>query len=59
MAPGVMAAVCLTVTSVFRARLMAATIIVATCVSALFGLAVIYIGNPFWAIWLKIAAPWP
>ncbi len=52
---GVLFAVYLAVTGVTRAQLMALAIIFATFVSALFGAAIVLIGEPFITIWLSIA----
>ena len=54
---GVLFAVYLAVTGAPRARTMALAIILATFVSALFGLAVVVIGDPFRTIWLYLATP--
>ena len=52
---GVLFAVYTCVDSVHRAKLMLMAVIAATFVSALWGFAVAFIGNPFLTIWLHIA----
>lgn len=52
---GVLCATCLAVTTLRRARLMALTFVVATTVSAVFGLAVAFVQEPFLTVWLTIA----
>ena len=52
---GVLCATCLAVTTLRRARLMALTFVVATFVSAIFGLAVAFVQEPFLTVWLSIA----
>ncbi len=54
---GVLFAMYLAVTGAPRARTMTLAIIGATFVSALFGLAVVVIGDPFRTIWLYLATP--
>ena len=54
---GVLFAICMAVTSAFRAWLMIAAIVLATLGSALFGLAVLWVGNSFWAFWIDVANP--
>ena len=54
---GILFAVYLTVTSAGRAWLMIATGVLAAVVSVLFGLAVVYLGEPFWSFWLDVSAP--
>ena len=54
---GILFAVYLTVTSAGRAWLMIATGVLAAVVSVLFGLAVVYLGDPFWSFWLDVSAP--
>ena len=56
---GILFAVYLTVTSAGRAWLMIATGVLAAVVSVLFGLAVVYLGDPFWSFWLDVSAPLP
>ena len=52
----ILLAVYLTVDNLQRARLLALAVIAATFVSALWGLAVAFIGDPFLTIWLHIAS---
>ena len=52
---GVLCATCLAVTTLRRARLMALTFVVATTISAVFGLAVAFMQEPFLTVWLTIA----
>ncbi len=52
---GVLFAVYRCVDSIHRAKLMALAIIAATLVSALWGMAVAFIGDPFLSVWLQIA----
>ncbi len=53
---GLLFAVYLSVDSAQRARLMVMAIVVATFVSALFGIAVALFGDPFLTVWLQIAS---
>ena len=57
---GVLCATCLCVDSVRRAALMALAFVVATFASAVFGLAVAFIREPFLSLWLQVAdvQPW-
>ena len=52
---GVLCATCLAVTTLRRARLMVLTFVAATFVSAIFGLAVAFVQEPFLTVWLSIA----
>ena len=54
---GILCAVYLTVTSAGKAWFMIAAGIFAAFVSALFGLAIIYIGESFWSLWIVLADP--
>ena len=54
---GILFAVYLTVASAARAWLMIATGVLVAVVSVLFGLAVVYLGDPFWSFWLDVSAP--
>ena len=56
---GILFAVYLTVTGAGKAWFMIAAGVVAAFVSALFGLATIYIGEPFWSLWFVLANPSP
>ena len=53
---GILLAVYLTVDNLQRAVLLALAVVAATFVSALWGLAVAFIGDPFLTIWLHIAS---
>ena len=52
---GVLFAVYLSVDTVYRARLLALVVIGAALVSTLFGMAVLFIGEPFLSAWFRIA----
>lgn len=52
---GILFAVYLSVDSVSRATLLAMAVVMATVVSALFGVGIIFVGDPFLTIWLHIA----
>ena len=54
---GILFAVYLTVASAGRAWLMIATGVFGATLSVLFGLAVVYLGDPFWSFWLDVSAP--
>ena len=51
---GILLAVYYSVDSVYRIKLMLLVIVLATCVSALFGIGIAIVGNPFFIIWLKV-----
>ena len=53
---GIMFAVYLAVNTIPRARLLALAIIAATFISALWGMAVAFIGEPFLTLWQQIAS---
>lgn len=53
---GILLTVYLSVDNLHRARLLALAVVAATFVSALWGLAVAFIGDPFLTIWLNIAS---
>lgn len=52
---GLLCATCLAVDTARRAALLAATFVLATFVSALFGLGVAFVQDPFLSVWLLIA----
>lgn len=52
---GILFAAFVCVDSVYRAAVMAMSIVVAAFVSALFGAAVLFIGDPFLSIWVNIS----
>ena len=52
---GILLAAFVCVDSVYRAAVMALSIVVAAFVSALFGAAVLFIGDPFLSIWVNIS----
>lgn len=52
---GVLCATCLAVDTARRAALLASTFVLATFVSALFGLGVAFVQDPFLSVWLLIA----
>lgn len=56
---GILLAVYYSVDSVYRIKLMLLVIILATCVSALFGIGIALVGNPYFIIWLKAAEAEP
>ena len=52
---GVLFAVYLSVDTVYRARLMALVVVGVALVSTLFGMAVLFIGEPFLSAWFRVA----
>ena len=52
---GVLFAVYLSVDTVYRARILALVIVGAALVSTLFGMAVLFIGEPFLSAWFRVA----
>ena len=59
MGGSVLAATWVAVDTARRARMVATMIVGATAISVLFGLAVIYIGDPLWRVWVVFANPEP
>ena len=59
MGGSVLAATWVAVDSQHRARVVATVVVGATALSVLFGLAVIYIGDPLWRVWVVFANPEP
>lgn len=56
---GILFAVRMTVTNAGRVRWMIAAIVLATLVSAVFGLAMILVGESLWSLWIAHTAPMP
>ncbi len=54
---GILFAVYVSADRVDRIRLMMMTIVVVTFASALFGLGIFHVGEPFWSLWLDIVRP--
>lgn len=59
MGAAVLAATWVAVDTPRRALLAATALVVATVISVLFGLAVVYVGDPLWRVWVTFANPEP